>query len=56
VKKKFSESVKKGKLNCRGEMGGNFLVDTGFIYMIQASVTAPLLKYVIKGRCICGVD
>jgi hypothetical protein len=25
-------------------------------YMIIASVTAALLKYAIKGHCICGVD
>jgi hypothetical protein len=25
-------------------------------YMIIALVTAALLKYAIKGRCICGVD
>jgi len=29
----FSESVKKkGKLNCRGEMGGRFPVDAGFMF------------------------
>ena len=32
-----------------------FLVDTG-LYVIKASLTADLLNYTIKGRCICSVD
>jgi hypothetical protein len=43
----ISESVKKGKLNCRGEVGGKFPVDTSFV-RDNARVTAGLLMYMVK--------